>query len=95
MTILNNGNWDEVSVKLNNHETLLLLQSLKSTIRQEQSILSGIKEALSSRPDMTDVARMLEDRLAAANDKVKLHNELLPCFRSDYEHLKLEPIKLD
>lgn len=92
MTILNNDNWDEVSVKLNNHETLLLLQSLKSEVEQARETLPEMKEALKPHSDM---AGMVEACLNVANDKVKLHNELLAAYRSDYEHLKLEPIKLD
>lgn len=92
MTIINNSNWDKVQIELNNHETLLLLQSLKSEVEQAQETLPEMKEALKPHSDMVG---MIEACLKVANDKVKLHNELLAAYRSDYEHLKLEPIKLD
>lgn len=91
MTIINKDDWNEVSIKLDNHETLLLLQALKSDsddIREAVADLRG--EEIS-----WDLRGLVEMNVNIANDKIKLHNELLPCFRSDYEHLKLEPIKLD
>ena len=92
MTIINKDDWNEVSIKLNNHETLLLLQSLKSEVQQARETLPRMKEALSPHSDMAGIVKAC---LEVANDKVKLHNELLAAYRSDYEHLKLEPIKLD
>ena len=91
MTILNNGNWDEVSIKLNNHETLMLLQALKSDSDDIREAVADLKDKEIGR----DLRGLVEMNVNIANDKIKLHNELLPCFRSDYEHLKLEPIKLD
>lgn len=86
---IKNG-WD-VTVELNNHETLLLLQSLKDDIRQARIDLPKLANALKDHPDMHDIT---DASLSVANDKIKLHNELLPCYRSDYEHLMLEPIEL-
>lgn len=91
MEIIAIKTWDEVSIKLNNHETLLLLQSLKEDIEHARAYLPELSEALKDHPDMSDLVKA---SLKVANDKVKLHNELLPCFRSDYEHLMLEPIEL-
>ena len=90
MTILNNDDWDEVSIKLNNHETLMLLQALKSDSDNIREAVADLKDKEISR----DLRGLVEMNVNIANDNVKLHNELLPCFRSDYEHLMLEPIKL-
>ena len=91
MTIINKDDWNEVSIKLDNHEVSLLLQSLSSEVRKARETLPRMKKALKSHPDMV----MTEACLNVANDKVKLHNELLAAYISDYEQLKLEPIKLD
>lgn len=90
MEIIAIKNWDEVSIKLNNHETLLLLQSLKDDAEDiREMVASKLQNNLS--PDMKYLLETVTD---LANDKVRLHNELLPCYRSDYEHLMLEPIEL-
>lgn len=89
MEIIAIKTWDEVSIKLNNHETLLLLQSLKEDIKHARDYLPKLSEALKDHPDMSD---LVEASLKVANDKVKLHNELLEACRSDYGHLILEPI---
>lgn len=91
MVIINKDDWDEVSIKLNNHETLLLLQSLKDDTEDvREMVASKLQNDLS--PDMKS---LLKTVVKIANDKIKLHNELLAAYRSDYEHLKLEPIKLE
>lgn len=90
MEIIAIKTWDEVSIKLNNHETLLLLQSLKDDTEDiRKMVASKLQNNLS--PDMKYLLETVTD---LANEKVRLHNELLPCFRSDYEHLMLEPIEL-
>ena len=89
MEIIAIKTWDEVSIKLNNHETLMLLQSLKEDIRHTRGYLPKLSEALKEHPDMSE---LVEASLKVVNDKVKLHNELLEAYRSDYEHLILEPI---
>ena len=89
MEIITIKTWDEVTVKLNNHETLLLLQSLREDTRHVRDHLPELSEVLKDHPDMTDLVKA---SLKVANGKVKLHNELLKACRSDYEHLILEPI---
>lgn len=90
MEIIAIKNWDEVSIKLNNHETLMLLQALKSDSDDIREAVADLKGKEIGR----DLRGLVEMSVNIANDKVKLHNELLPCFRSDYEHLMLEPIEL-
>lgn len=90
MEIIAIKNWDEVSIKLNNHETLMLLQALKSDSDDIREAVADLKDKEIGR----DLRGLVEMSVNIANDKVKLHNELLPCYRSDYEHLMLESIGL-
>ena len=90
MEIIAIKNWDEVSIKLNNHETLMLLQALKSDSDDIREAVADLK----GKEIGWDLRGLVEMNVNIANDKVKLHNELLLCFRSDYEHLMLEPIEL-
>ena len=78
--------WD-ASVRLSNDETLLLLHALKYYVEQGRATLTDPKMVeLRQKASMAGFFEMLEQETEAAR---KLHNEFLPAFGPDREHLAL------